>query len=113
MDDEHPECLGPPSDFRADPPLADETECRAREVAPEQLGARPAVAPTPVAYEAVSCDEMSPAGEDQGEREVGDCGIEDTRRVRDRNPALAARTDVHVVVAHAVVRDKAEIGQEL
>jgi len=56
---------------------------------------------------------MPAAGEDQGEREVGDCGVEHARRVRHGNAALAAGGDVHAVVADAVVRHEPQVGQEV
>jgi hypothetical protein len=53
------------------------------------------------------------AGQDQREREVGDGRIEDAGGVRHRDPALAARCDVHGVVAGAVVGDEPQVGEEV
>ena len=86
---------------------------RAGEVAAEQLRARPVVLPAAVADPPVGRDDVPARREDQREREVGDGGVEDARRVRDGDAALAARLDVDEVVADAVVRDEAEVGEEL
>jgi len=56
---------------------------------------------------------VAAAGEDQREREVGDRRVEDARRIRHRDPAVAAGSDVDSVVADAVVRHQTQVGEEV
>jgi hypothetical protein len=111
--DAHPERVGAPGDLGADPPHPHQPERRAGEVAAEQLGSRPAALPAPFAHEAVRLDEVAAAGEDQREGQVGHRRVEDARRVRDGDPALAAGGYVHGVVADAVVRHEPQVGEEV
>ena len=111
--DVHPEDLGAPGDLSADPSEADEPEPGAREVAAEELRACPVVLPAALADPPVGRDDVPAGREDQREREVGDGGVEHAGRVRDGDAALAARLDVDEVVADAVVRDEAEVGEEV
>ena len=113
MDDAHPERLRAPGDLGADPSQPDEAERRACEVASEQLGPCPAALPATLAHEPVRLDEVAAAGEDQREREIGHRGVEHAGCVRHRDPALAARGNVHTVVADAVVRHQPQAGQEV
>jgi hypothetical protein len=109
----HPERLSAPGDLDADPPHPDEPQSRACEVVPEQLGPCPAALPALLPHEPVGRDELPAAGEDQREREVGDCRVEHAGRVRDGHSAVAAGRDVHAVVADAVVRHQPQVGQEV
>ena len=112
VEDTQLEAGGTPRNRGADAAEADDAERRARHLDCElAVGPRPApVAGThlPVAFH------HSPLGrEQQREREIGGRGIEDTRRIRDGDPAPATGVDVHPVVAHAVVGNHAEIGQQV
>ena len=113
VDDAHPERLGPLGDLGADPSQSDETERRARQVAAEQLGSRPPALPAALAHESVRLDEVAAAGEDQREREIGHRRVQHARRVRHCDSAIEARSDVHAVVADAVVRHQPQVGQEV
>ncbi len=56
---------------------------------------------------------MAAAGKDERQGEVGNRGVQHSRRVRHHDPALAARANVDAVVADAVVRHQAKVGEQL
>ena len=64
----------------------------------------------PLAHVAVGLDDAARDGEHERHRQVGDLVVEDVRRVRDGDAALARRGDVDAVVADAEHRDDLERG---
>ncbi len=113
MDDAHRERLCAARNFHPDPPHPDEAESRAGEIAAEQLRSSPALAPAPLAHEAVRRHEVSAARKDQRQRQVGNGSVEHARRIGDGDPARSARGDVDRVVADPVVGDEPEVGEEV
>ena len=91
----------------ADPPEADDAERRAAQVAPEERRSPTTTCPSvPPARVRRPRRRRRAYGEQQRDREIGGRGVEHARRVRHRDAARAARVDVDLVVADAVVRDE-------
>src|SRR5262249_16962387 len=96
-----------------DPSEAEEPEPGAGEVAAEEPRAGPVVLPAALPDPPICGDDIPPRRKDQRERQVGYRSVENSGRVRDGDTAPAARLDVDEVVADAVVRDEAEVGEKL
>src|SRR5262249_28760899 len=78
--DLHAEDIGASGDLLADSPEANEPKACAREVAAEQLRARPVVLPTAIADPPVGRDDVPARREDQPDGEIGAPGVYDAGR---------------------------------
>jgi hypothetical protein len=101
-----PNALGAPRDRHADAAQADDAHARAAHLARQRH--RP-VRPGAAAHVAVGLDQPARDGEDERHRQVGDLVVEDVRRVRHGDAALARGGDVDAVVADAEHRDDLEL----
>ncbi len=103
--DRHAERFGALRDRHADPAEADDAHARAADLARKRH--RP-LGPVAAANVAVGLDQAARDREDESDRQVGDLVVEDVRRVRDGDAALARRGDVDAVVADTEDRDELE-----
>jgi hypothetical protein len=112
---EHPhvEAPRPLGDRAPDPTQTDDPERRPRDLVSLQRLVCPAAPPAARTDEPVAGDDPAPNGEEEAEREIRRRGSRDAGRVRDRDPTAAGRLDVDEVIARAVVRDDAKVGQQL
>ena len=110
VEDAHVERPRSPRDGRADAPEADDPERGAGHLTAEKA-LRPRAAPSSCTDEPVALDESAPHREDEREGEIRGGRVQDSRRVRDRDPARGAGRHVDPVVADAEVRDEPERGE--
>src|SRR5215217_697014 len=107
-----PESLEPTADRLADAAVADDPDGRPVQVTPEHQARLPR-GPPAGANERLALRQPARYAEHQREREIGRRVREHAGRVAHRDAAGAGRVQVHVVHAHGVVRDCAQVRRRL